>query len=1052
VSDLRDRLQTTLGSAYTLERELGGGGMSRVFVADETALGRKVVVKVLPPELAAGVSVERFNREIQVAARLQHPHIVPVLSAGETEGLPYYTMPFVDGSSLRARLARGPLAISEATGILKEVARALAYAHEHGVVHRDIKPDNVLLTGGSAVVTDFGIAKALSASRMDTGGSATLTAMGTSLGTPAYMAPEQAAGDPTTDHRADLYAFGCMAYELLSGEQPFQGRTPHKLMAAHMGEKPQHVAERRPDTPPALAVLVMQCLEKEPDHRPQGAAEVARVLESVTSSGTSPTMPGVLLAGRGMLMKALLVYAGAFVVVAVLAKAAIVGIGLPDWVYPGALIVMALGLPAILFTAWVHRVTRRTLTATPSVTPGGSAAPQGTMATLAMKAAPHVSWRRTTMGGVGAVGGLILLVGAWMVMRALGIGPAASLMAAGKLGERERVILADFGGEVDSSLRFTVTEALRSDLSQSQSLDVMPANAVRETLRRMQRPASSAVDFALAREIATREGIKAIIEGQVLSAGDRYLLSVRLLAAQTSEQLGTFSETADDLNDIIPAISRLTKKIRTRTGESLRAIQSAPALDKVTTPSFEALEKYVSAVRMIETDGDLQRSLDLLEEAVALDTGFAMAYRKLAVELNNRGLQAERIEAAIQKAYDHRERLGESERQLTIAAYFSYGPAPDESRVLEAYESIIARDPTNTTALNNAAVYLGNRRNFARAESLAMRAIGIRPNVLVYHQNVIGMRVALGRLEDAAVALQKAAVVIPGSPGVAMMSGWLAIEERRLDDAAGTFDSIRIARPGDLLVQRETSAALSQLALTQGRLRESADARRRAVAPARQLGTEGFALNAQLREAAVEILFRADTVRAQRIIDRALSEFPLVEMRADTRPYLLLATLYGLVGRPDGVRAMQAGYDSARSRMDPTWFAAGQHGLRAALAMAEQKYDVAAREYRAADYGPCVLCILPDLARAYDLAGNADSAIAVFSRYVNGHGRDSDSDAFFLAGSHRRLGELYDARGDREQAVSHYSRFVDLWKNADPELQSLVRQARERVAALQRGG
>jgi tetratricopeptide (TPR) repeat protein len=149
---------------------------------------------------------------------------------------------------------------------------------------------------------------------------------------------------------------------------------------------------------------------------------------------------------------------------------------------------------------------------------------------------------------------------------------------------------------------------------------------------------------------------------------------------------------------------------------------------------------------------------------------------------------------------------------------------------------------------------------------------------------------------------------------------------------------------------------------------------------------------------------------------------------------------------------MQAGYDSARSRMDPTWFAAGQHGLRAALAMAEQKYDVAAREYRAADYGPCVLCILPDLARAYDLAGNADSAIAVFSRYVNGHGRDGDSDAFFLAGSHRRLGELHDARGDREQAVSHYSRFVDLWKDADPELQPLVRQARERMAALQRGG
>src|SRR6476660_2730122 len=164
--DLRDRLQSTLGNAYTLERELGGGGMSRVFLAEETALGRKVVIKVLPSELSAGVNADRFNREVHLAASLQQAQIVPVLTAGQVEGVPFYTMPFVEGESLRARLARdGALPIPQVINILRDVMRALAYAHDRGVVHRDIKPDNVLLSGGTAVVTDFGIAKAISEAR-----------------------------------------------------------------------------------------------------------------------------------------------------------------------------------------------------------------------------------------------------------------------------------------------------------------------------------------------------------------------------------------------------------------------------------------------------------------------------------------------------------------------------------------------------------------------------------------------------------------------------------------------------------------------------------------------------------------------------------------------------------------------------------------------------------------------------------------------------------------------------------------------------------------------
>jgi TolB-like protein/Flp pilus assembly protein TadD len=297
MADLREGLQQSLGSAFTVERELTGGGMSRVFVALDTSLGRRVVVKVLPAELAASVSVDRFKREINLAATLQHPHIVGVLTAGEIDGMPYFTMPFVEGESVRVRIEReGRLTVGRTVSILKDVARALAYAHERGVVHRDIKPDNVLLAGTSATVTDFGIAKALlgalatdpkqqaesgrPGSGKTTSKTGALTQLGTTLGTPAYMAPEQAAADPATDHRADIYSFGIMAYEMLTGHVPFKSKTPQALLAAQLTATPPPIPAARNDVPLALAQLVMQCLEKERDKRPQTAREIAELLEN----------------------------------------------------------------------------------------------------------------------------------------------------------------------------------------------------------------------------------------------------------------------------------------------------------------------------------------------------------------------------------------------------------------------------------------------------------------------------------------------------------------------------------------------------------------------------------------------------------------------------------------------------------------------------------------------------------------------------------------------------------------------------------------------------
>ena len=286
MDELRDRLQASLGASFTIERELTGGGMSRVFVAHETSLGRDVVVKVLSPDLA-GLNIERFRREVMVAAKLQHPHIVPVHAAGETQGIPYYTMPFIEGESLRSRLSSGErLSVAETISILHDVIDALAYAHERGVVHRDIKPDNILMSRQHAVVTDFGVAKALSdadvrsASRS---GVSTETGRGIAIGTPAYMAPEQAAGDPSTDHRADIYAFGVLAYELLAGAPPFSGRARHEVLAAHLAERPTPISQLRSDITPGLAALIMRCLEKQPADRPQTAADVRLALESLVT-------------------------------------------------------------------------------------------------------------------------------------------------------------------------------------------------------------------------------------------------------------------------------------------------------------------------------------------------------------------------------------------------------------------------------------------------------------------------------------------------------------------------------------------------------------------------------------------------------------------------------------------------------------------------------------------------------------------------------------------------------------------------------------------------
>ena len=303
---LEQQLKETLAATHAIERELGGGGMSRVFLASELRFHRKVVIKVLSPALAAGVSAERFEREIAVAANLQHANIVPVLTAGEAAGLPFFTMPFIDGESLRARLRRGNLSRGEIKGILTDVLKALACAHSQGVVHRDIKPENILLSGGAATVTDFGVAKALSVSKHSLPGEG-LTEIGSSLGTPGYMAPEQAIGGDV-DARSDLYAWGVIAYEMIAGRHPFaDSKGAQQMITAHLSENPKPLAGSAPASS-ALRNVVMRCLAKDPAARPAGAPEILRLI----SLGAAASPVRIAAVAAGILLGAGLIAGAAF--------------------------------------------------------------------------------------------------------------------------------------------------------------------------------------------------------------------------------------------------------------------------------------------------------------------------------------------------------------------------------------------------------------------------------------------------------------------------------------------------------------------------------------------------------------------------------------------------------------------------------------------------------------------------------------------------------------------------------------------------------------------
>jgi eukaryotic-like serine/threonine-protein kinase len=730
------QVKRALASRYKVERVLGEGGMATVYLAEDLKYHRSVAVKVMRPELASTLGADRFLREVEIAARLTHPHILPMYESGEAEGLLYYVMPYVEGETLRDRLRReSQLPVEEALKIAREISEALAYAHAHGIIHRDIKPANILLGGGHAMVADFGIARAVTATSTEP-----LTQTGLAVGTPQYMAPEQAMGDREVDARADIYAVGALLYEMIAGEPPFTGPSPRAIVTRSMTEAPRSLTSSRTGLPQDVDRVALKALAKSPADRYPTATALAAALDQaidVTHSGTRTVTPAPGPAPLQVLLLFLL--AGAAVLA--MAYALVRQVGLPQWMFLLAVVMMVAGLPIMLLTARAERHR------------GEGKNESGLSRWL--------TWRNGLVGGVVAFAG-------WGVLAAGLVLKNPSVAGAASQGARLAVLpFTNRGAPEDAYFADGIADEVRGKLAGLGNFQ-LTARSSSDQYRESTKPPQE-----IGRELGVDYLLTATVRWAKAADGtSRVQVLPELIDARTGDV--TWQQSYDaNLTDVFQVQTQIASRVAGALGVALGS-QEQTELAERPTENLAAYDLYLKGLATTGQDpATLRRAIGFYEQAVALDSAFAEAWTQLASSLGT--------------------------------LYSNSVPDPELGRrALAAAERALRLDPDGPQGHVALARYnLSITRNHVEAERHLREALPLEPNNPDYLGLAGQVERISGRYEEALAHFQQAFRLDPRSIRSAVRLQNTYMWLRRYPEALGASEAALALAPGDLSISQD---------------------------------------------------------------------------------------------------------------------------------------------------------------------------------------------------------------------------------------------------------